>query len=214
MTIPRVLVLLAATVTLAAAETHPPGEAEALLARLQAHYDETRAVSLEFTQRYVNRATGRSIQEKGTLLAAKPGLMRWDYRDPAKLYLLKDGVSWFYVPEEKVVYRATAEANAGRHLPALFLAGKADLTKEYRASLEATSSGKVLKLVPLTASEDYDYLLVEVDRESTALRALSVIDVLGNVTTFEFRDEKRDPALPEGCFDFTPPKDAEVVEAR
>jgi chaperone LolA len=186
--------------------------ARLLLEKLQARYDATASLRLNFIQRYTNRATGRTLEDSGSIASKKPGRMRWEYKDPEKLYVLADGVSWFYVPEDEVVYRIPTGPDEARRLPALLLAGQASFGRDFKAHLDAVGPPARLRLEPTAGDEDYAQVLLAIDPATLELRSLAVVDVLGNLTEYEFQDEQRNVDLPDELFRFKAPPGVEVVE--
>ena len=203
--------MLAQNLATAASAAEPTPEE--LLQAIQARYGSTRTLRLDFTQRYVNRATGKTLEESGVLWAAKPGKMRWEYRVPeAKLFVLRGELGWFHIPEEGVVYKLRTTNSEARRIPALLLAGHGDLTQDFTATREPGGEGVRLRLSPRRPGEDYDVVILTLEPGSVAIQAMAVVDAIGNLTEYRFRGEERNQPLAETLFEFVPPKDTEVVE--
>ena len=198
----------------ATAVTTPKDSAEAVLERLQARYVEAPALSFRFVERYHSRLTGSVLEESGILYTQRPGRMRWEYLLPeSKLFILADGLGWFYLPEDEIVYRMNTAGGSARRLPSQFLAGTGDLNRDFVARRVAEAPAIRLELRPRTLGESYEYLLLDIEPKSFALSELTVVDAMGNRTQFAFRDEQPNPVLPTRPFHFTVPEGVEVVEA-
>ncbi len=65
----------------------------------------------------------------------KPGRMRWTYTSPEQKVFVSDGVKLYsYVPADKQVYVATVPTGDDASTPAMFLAGKGHLTRDFTAA--------------------------------------------------------------------------------
>jgi len=70
---------------------------------------------------------------------------------------------------------------------------------------------QVIKLVPKVAHPQVDSLHLWIDREYL-LRRLEIVDHFGSVTELTFADIRRNEAVAEELFTFTPPAGTEVIE--
>ena len=62
--------------------------------------------------------------------------MRWDYTAPEQKLFVSDGVKIYsYIPQDKQVIVAGVPPDDEAATPALFLAGKGNLTRDFTASL-------------------------------------------------------------------------------
>ena len=100
--------------------------------------------------------------------------------------------------------------------PALFLAGKGDITRDFTPSLVEPPAGypqgaQALKLVPITPQAEYDWLIIVVDPATLALRGLVTGDSQGGTSSFSFTNLKENVGLADKLFTFTPPRGVEVV---
>ena len=203
-------VWFAAAATLAADLTAPE-----LAAALQKKIDGIRDFSTDFTHTYEGGVLKKQITERGHLLVKKPGRMRWEYTDPEKKSFVSDGLKMYsYIPADKQVIVASAEDDATT--PALFLAGKGSLTRDFTASLAAAPAGRppgtrALKLVPKTRQRDYDWLTLVVDPGTLAIRGLQTTDAQGGTSSFSFTNLKENVGLTDKEFAFKIPRGVDVV---
>ncbi len=103
-----------------------------LIAGLQEKYAAAQSVSASFRQIY--RAPGIEQVESGSLLMKKPGLMRWEYRDPERKVFIADGrETFFYTPEDRQVQVSALTSAEIRSTPLQFLLGRGEILKSYRA---------------------------------------------------------------------------------
>ncbi len=198
-----------------AAASDPP--AEALAARLQARYAAVKDFSTDFVHSYEGGVLRKLITERGHLLVKKPGMMRWEYTEPEHKLFVSDGVKLYsYIPADKQVIISSVPKDDHATTPALFLAGKGDLTRDFTPSIVAAPAGlppgtEALKLVPKTRQAEYDWLTLAVDPGALTLRGLVTVDAQGGKSTFSFANLKENVRLPDKEFTFKIPRGVDVV---
>jgi outer membrane lipoprotein carrier protein len=206
--------LAVATLSGQAAPAQPAGDA--LARAVQAHYQQVRDFTADFEQAYVGGALKRRSVERGTMAIRKPGRMRWDYEAPEKKLFISDGTRmYFYVPADKQV-RVSAMPESGRvPTPILFLAGRGDLLRDFKAEEVPPPAGaagsRALRLRPIRPEPEYDTLTLVVDAASFVMRQLIVVDGQGGTSTFSFANLRENVGVPDSRFVFTMPKGVDVV---
>ena len=213
----RAAAACAAAVGFAAAALAADLTAPELAAALQKKIDGIRDFSTDFTHTYEGGVLKKRITERGHLLVKKPGRMRWEYTDPEKKSFVSDGLKMYsYIPADKQVVVASVPAEDDASTPALFLAGKGSLTRDFTASLAAPPAGmppgtRALKLVPKTRQRDYDWLTLVVDSGTLAVRGLQTTDAQGGTSSFSFTNLKENVGLTDKEFAFKIPRGVDVV---
>jgi outer membrane lipoprotein carrier protein len=184
---------------------------------VQKKYDTVRDFSADFTHAYQGGVLKKQLTEHGTLLIKKPAKMRWNYAAPENNVFVSDGAKVYsYVAADKQVIVSPVPPEDAATTPALFLAGKGNLTRDFAVSLVAPAAGMpagtiALKLVPKKAQPDYDWLVLEIDPGSYRLRGLVTIDAQGGTSTFSFTNLKENVGLADKEFEFKPPRGVDVV---
>lgn len=185
------------------------------LSGLQQRYAGIRTVSADFRQTY--RAPGIEMIESGALWMKKPGLMRWEYRDPeTKLFVADGREMYLYTPEDRQVLVSRLTESDLRSTPLQFLLGQGDLEKSFSVSpeeqLKATAPDTVmLRLVPRSSQRDYDYVVLELDEKTYDLRRIVIGEKTGNTSEFIFANTERNIKIDDKQFQFKVPKGVEVV---
>ena len=183
---------------------------------LQKKYDTIRDFSADFTHTYKSGALRKQLTEKGRLLIKKPGKMRWTYTTPEEKLFVSDGVKVYsYIRQDKQVIVSTVPKDDTASAPALFLAGKGNLVRDFTSSRVEAPAGSApgttaLKLVPKTPQPDYDWLILLVDGTLT-LRGLISTDAQGGTSTFSFANLKENIGLADKEFTFQMPRGVDVV---
>jgi outer membrane lipoprotein carrier protein len=190
--------------------------ADELAQAVQRKYDGVKDFSADFVHTYRGGVLKKQLTEKGHMTVKKPGKMRWEYTSPEEKVFVSDGLKMYsYIPQDKQVMVATVPANDAT-TPALFLAGKGSLTRDFTASLGEVPAGlpagtRALKLVPKKAQPDYDWLVLLLDPGTLALRGLVTNDAQGGTSSFTFVNLKENLGTSDKEFAFRIPRGVDVV---
>jgi outer membrane lipoprotein carrier protein len=191
-------------------------EPAAIVQRLQARYDTTKAFRADFTQVTTVAALGESEEARGTVAFKKPGKMRWDYRTPQEQLIVSDGTTlWIYQPAERQVLRAAFNAAFVSTTPVSFLAGVGRISDDFRAERDSrgcTGERIYVKLVPKSA-QDLGSLSLAADPVDFDIVEAAVTDPIGNVTVLDFANVARNVDIADGEFHFEVPAGVDVVDA-
>jgi outer membrane lipoprotein carrier protein len=193
--------------------------AEALAKDLQHKYDKVRDFSADFVQTYRGGVLRQTATERGRLIVKKPGKMRWEYRDPERKLFVSDGRKLYsYVPEDRQVLVSDVPDDDHATTPALFLAGKGNLGRDFIVSYaqadEAPAGTTVLKLSPRKTEPEYDWLMLAIDPVSLQIRMLITVDGQGGRSTFSLTNLKENVGVADKEFAFSIPRGVEVITDR
>ena len=123
----------------AGASARPPSAAD-LARNLQRKYEQVRDFSADFEHVYEGGVLRKKVTERGTLLVKKPGMMRWTYTSPEKKEFVSDGRTLYsYVPEDQQVIVSAVPPADEASSPALFLAGKGNIQRDFTPRLAAAA---------------------------------------------------------------------------
>ncbi len=182
---------------------------------LQARYAAVQSVSAEFRQTY--RAPGIEQVESGRVLMKKPGLMRWEYRDPELKYFIADGHdTYLYTPADRQVMVSQLSESEIHSTPLQFLLGRGDILKSYAAAPEtefkpSLGNTVLVRLTPRSREPDYTFLVLECDRTTFTLRRIIIREVTGNTSEFLLSNLQTNMKIDNNEFHFKIPKGVEVV---
>lgn len=187
---------------------------EALAQSLQQRYQGIRDFSADFVHSYRGGVLRTQTQERGTVSVKKPGRMRWVYTAPEKKEFVADGLKVYsYIPQDKQVIVTDVPPDNQATTPALFLAGKGDIGRDFRAAYaENAAPGTVaLKLTPRKSEPEYEYLVVAVDPRTMQIRALTTRDRQGGESTLTFTNLKENQGIADKEFAFRIPRGVDVI---
>lgn len=212
-------VVLALTVGLAVAPLTGRAAADtpqALADAIQKRYEQIRDFRADFTHTYEGGVLRRKTVERGQMVIRKPGRMRWTYTDPEQKVFVSDGAKLYsYVPADKQVYVATVPTGDDASTPALFLAGKGNITRDFTASAAspagAPEGSVALKLTPVRQEREYETLVLVVDRATLTWRMLITADRQGGTSTFAFANLRENTGVGDKEFVFSIPRGVDVI---
>jgi outer membrane lipoprotein carrier protein len=194
-----------------------PSDAESLARAVQQRYERVRDFTAEFEHVYQGGVLRRSVTERGRVLIKKPGMMRWTYSGPDQKVFVSDGRKLYsYLPADRQVYVGTLPEDDNASTPALFLAGKGDLLRDFAVSLAdvpagAPSESVALRLEPKQRERDYEWLVLVADRTTMQWRMLVTGDRQGGQSTFTFTNLRENVGLADREFTFRIPRGVDVI---
>lgn len=211
---PPLLALLVAVCVPGALPAAPPGgdeTARRLVRQVEERHARAADLTARFTQSYRSGMLGREIAERGVVSIKKPGLMRWEYKDPeAKLFVSDGKTFYFYVPADRQV--VVSEQDAERSLAGRLLSGRGGLLEEFDASLAEPLDEGVFRVVLVPRREQAEVERAEVDVEPGGrIRSILLQDLQGNRTRFRFEKVRENAGLPDRLFRFEVPAGVEVI---
>ena len=204
--------MCAALSVTAVAQSKPT--ADALARSLQQRYQGIKDFSADFVHSYRGGVLKTQSEGRGKVSVKKPSRMHWTYTAPEKKEFVSDGVKIYsYIPQDRQVIVSNVPPDNQATTPALFLAGKGDISRDFSATYaQATIPGSVaLKLTPRRNQPDYEYLVVALDPTSLQIRALITRDHEGGESTLAFTNLKENQGISDKEFTFTIPKGVDVV---
>ena len=195
-----------------AAQTRPAPDAVARA--LQQRYRGIRDFAADFVHTYRGGVLRTQTTERGTVVIKKPGRMRWVYTNPEKKEFISDGQKVYsYLPQDRQVMVTSLPLEDQATTPALFLAGKGDIGRDFTASYAQTSPAgtTALKLTPRRPEPEYEYLVVAVDPVTLQIRALTTRDRQGGDSTLTFSNLKENQGMTDKEFAFRIPSGVDVI---
>ncbi|MFM8550889.1 MAG: LolA family protein [Nitrospiraceae bacterium] len=216
-------VLLVVWGLLAAMPVQATEEVRDVVKKLQARYEQTRDLSADFTQTTKIEGFATPILSSGRMYIKKPGRLRWDYADPnvEEIYVNQNDVK-MYVPEHKQVLIGKLTQMAASQAPLQLLQGAAKLEEQYvldqsRAGDRGVGGLPVINLLPKPdgneAVRTVVRIVLEVQPKTYFIKRVSIHEVSGNVSMFEFANLKPNSGLKAEFFEFAVPPGVEVVKA-
>lgn len=192
------------------------GDPVALAAKIQQRYNGIRDIQGDFVQTYEGGVLRTKTTERGTVAIKRPGRMRFTYTKPEKKEFVSDGTRLYtHLVADKQVIVSPAPGPDQGDIPAMFLAGQSDLSRDYTPTftpLPGAASGLVtLKLVPKKGSEEYESLGIGVDPKTLQIQFLTAVDTQGGRSSFSFSNLKENRGLADKEFVFRIPRGVDVV---
>jgi outer membrane lipoprotein carrier protein len=187
-------------------------DADALLHRIDDHYNRLKSLRARYTEHYAGMGIDRT--ESGTLLLKKPGRMRWSYDEPeGKLFVLDGKFAWFYSPGDAQAQRTPASKLDDLRSPLRFLLGHTQLKKELaHVSVTEDSHGIHVAGIPQGMEQRIRRLTLDVT-SSGQIQHMKLEELDGAITEFTFTQVQENVPTRDADFVFSPPAGVSVVDA-
>ena len=178
--------------------------------KLHQFVESTRTVRADFAQSVVARNGRRPQISSGVMMFARPGKFRWQIDKPYSQLLIGDGEKvWIHDPDlRQVTVRKAGTALGGT--PAALLAGESTIEKNFTLR-EAGDKEGLAWVEAIPKSPDSGFEKVRLGFAGNDLRAMELLDSLGQTTSLLFGRFERNPHLDPSLFRFTPPANADVI---
>jgi outer membrane lipoprotein carrier protein len=188
---------------------------DTVVAGLQQRYASATTMTGSFTQ--IFRAPGIEQIESGVFRMKRPGLMRWEYRQPEEKLFIADGrEASLYVPQDRQVTVQPFSASDMRGTPLEFLLGGADILNSFVVSWEnsfkpVSEQVLLIRLTPLRGQSEYAFLVLELDPKNYDLRRITMHEHGGNTSQFILSNMTANAKIDNREFRFKPPKGTEII---
>ena len=193
--------------------------AETIALRVQHHYRSIRDLQADFVQTTQVATLGpmddsEAMRSAGTVVFAKPGRMRWSYREPEESLVVTDGESlWTFDAQLREAQHVAVGAGFLSGAAIQFLLGEGDILASFRVtSPDCAGQPVTLGLEPHEPAT-YERLVAEVDPATGRVAATEVTDLFGSVTRVAFQNVRTNTDPDEALFRFEPPEGVRVIEA-
>jgi outer membrane lipoprotein carrier protein len=210
------LVISALAVVMVAPAGAQATDPMALAAKVQQRYNGIRDFEGDFVQSYEGGVLRTKTTERGSLKIKRPGRLRFTYTKPERKEFVSDGVRLYthLVADKQVIVSPAPTAEDG-DVPAMFLAGRSDLARDYVPSFTALPGAApgliTLTLVPKNRDSEFESLGIGVDPKTFQIQFLTAVDKQGGRSSFTFSNLKENRGLSDKEFEFRVPRGVDVV---
>jgi outer membrane lipoprotein carrier protein len=207
------------------AQAPPAAQANAqqIVDQVQAFYDKVHTFQSDFHQEFLVKAYNQTKTASGHVIFSKPGNMNWTYVAPAGNRVVSNGATvWVYQAANKQMYQSAI--NQSQYPAAVsFLTGTGKLADDFDFTLgngNNTAQPKtapnlpgvwVLIGTPKTATPSYRKVLFYVDKATSQVLRVMILDGQSNTNTFTFDGPHVNAPLTPGQFTFAPPPGTNIV---
>lgn len=194
-----------------------PETADALLAKVQKYYDQTKDYSADFNQSYTRVALSKTSESSGKVTIKKPGMMRWEYKKPEEKLFVADGTQLtVYEPE---IEQAIIDPNfktAELSTSISFLWGQGKLSDSFNATIgdpAKLGTDKAMPVLELVPKKDatYQKLVLVLDPKTSQVVESILYETSGNINRFKFKNPALNKGVKEDLFKFTPPAGVDII---
>lgn len=187
-----------------------PAHANALDA-LKKFIKENQSFSANFTLT-VSGKNKRDEISQGSFQLLRPRQFYWHYQQPEEQLIISDGkILWIYHPELNQVMRKSLTSTLGNS-PATLLAGVGDLERDYHI-LDIMSKKGTDWLTAKPKAQQSEFKSFRIGFKQQQLSEMILEDQFSQTSHILFSQVKTNPRLSPQQFQFTPPKNADVLNA-
>jgi chaperone LolA len=178
------------------------------VAAIQKAYEGIEDIRGTFVQKSTIRDLKKTETYKGHFFI-KAKKMRWEYKGekPQAVYITGKEII-IYQPLQKQAFKAPFSHATYGQAPIALLSGFGSIDKEFTAALK----GEKLMLTPKAPMGNVTGVELTPSDEGFPIKALTVIDRLGNRVEITFSDVKTNTGIRSGTFIFKAPEGVAVLE--
>lgn len=186
--------------------------ADTAIEQIQQRYEKTTDMKADFNQVLYKKNVDMTFKRSGTVFFKKPGFMRWDYKQPEKIFYISDSTYLYqYKPEDRIVYKTKIKGSSVS-LPFKFLFGMGKLKKEFKLiKFEKKSGNLFFVFAPKKEQTVFKKVKIEADAKTFEIKAVTIIDPIENENRIEFKNLSYQ-SLPEKGFKMNIPKGVRVKD--
>jgi outer membrane lipoprotein carrier protein len=196
----------------------PGADVNAVVACVQAVYDQSQTFTSHFNQHFWVKAYNQEKTSAGNVTFVKPGKMSWTYTDAqsAGNRVVSDGLTVkVYEANNKQMYEQGLDKS--QYPAALsFLTGTGKLADSFNFELFPGEQmkfpgGVVLVGTPKQPTTAYAKVLFYVDQGTSNILRAMIIDLQGNRNRFDFDSAQINTVVPPTTFQYTPPPGTSII---
>ena len=185
--------------------------AQVVMARLQRHYQSTKAFSARFEQT-IERVGAPPLRRSGQIHFEKPGKLRWEFETPQAETIVSNGKTIYdYDPGLNQVVETPLRQAFKSQAATAFLLGAGNLERDFIAAPVRGIGADGLIHLALTPKTGGNRIDVGIDRTTYNIQTMTIVDSLGNRTELHFSDIEVNQPLAASLFQFSPPAGADIV---
>jgi outer membrane lipoprotein carrier protein len=177
-------------------------------AAIQKAYESIKDIKGSFVQKSTIKDLKKTETYQGQFFI-KAKQMRWEYKgDKHQIVYITGKDIIIYQPQQKQAFKAAFSQAAYGQAPIALLSGFGNIEREFSASMR----GEKLVLTPKAPMGNISSVEVKTADEGFPIKALSVIDKLGNRIDIEFSNVKTNTNIKNSIFTFKAPEGVTVLE--
>lgn len=202
------LVIAGALCSHAADASPQPGTAAEKVTAIQKAYEGIKDIKGSFVQKSTIKDLKRTETYKGQFFI-KAKQMRWEYKgDKQQVVYITGKEIIIYQPQQKQAFKAAFSQATYGQAPIALLSGFGNIDKEFTVALK----DEKLILTPKAPMGNVTSVELKTSDEGFPIRALGVIDKLGNRVDIDFSNVKTNTNIKAGTFVFKAPEGVAVLE--
>jgi outer membrane lipoprotein carrier protein len=185
---------------------------------IQAYYDGIRDLAADFEQTSQSVVLGgaslaEAETQRGKVVFAKPGKMRWSYEEPEPSLVVSDGETiWIHDVAEKQASRLAVTSGYLAGAALQFLLGEGDLVATFEITPVACGEDSIVLDLSPREPASYERLGLTARLSTGQISDTTISDLFGNRTRIRFDRVRVDLDPAAELFTFDPPPGVEVTD--
>lgn len=174
---------------------------------LSEHLTSLKTFQADFLQLVKDKNGNVLQQSQGKMALKRPGLFRWETISPNQQLIIADGKN-IWIDDKDLAQVTKQKQHSAHHTPGLLLSEPVNQIMSQFTLLQEDNN--VFKLTPKGSREIFQSVTLIFQGQN--LKSMMIQDSLGQLTTIQFSHSKINQDLPKNVFEFTPPKNADVIK--
>ncbi|MFM8454363.1 MAG: outer membrane lipoprotein chaperone LolA [Gammaproteobacteria bacterium] len=180
---------------------------------LKTKLSQVSSLEAQFTQTVFNEKNKLLRKQMGNFWLKKPGLLRWERKNPKHILIIDGQHIWDYDPDLLQVVKT--KINAKQHNTPMYLLfndpnnfGKHFKLKRYFTKEDL----EIFELDPNQQNQGFGWIRVSFTKKTKVLSALEFEDVLSQRILIKFSNVQHNKPISENLFKFSPPKNVDLIQ--
>lgn len=195
---------------------HPPQAAVSSLDEVVSKYRNSKIVSMDVVKTVKSKVLSKETKFVGKIYLSKTKF-RWDTETPEKTQIIFDGKTVWNVQHPAVelpgpiqVVKSKVDKNTKKQILLVTLLGTSEVKKNFKVlKTEVQKDEKIFFLEPKDSELQVKDLVIHIANKR--ISAVSYKDDIGNQTAMDFKNIEFGKKQKSKLFNYTPPKDAQVI---
>lgn len=183
-------------------------------AQLNSFFTQVKSMQAQFEQVVASKSLSGLEKSTGVLYMQRPGMFRWDYKEPYPQHIVADGKKlWIHDVEMEQVIIKPVDIVLG-NTPAVLLSGNSGITDKFIVKEEEERSQidgrQWVELTPKQEEAGFDRIYIVF--KDGQLHLMELHDAFGQITRLSFSKLQINPGFPNKLFQFEVPQGVDVID--
>jgi outer membrane lipoprotein carrier protein len=172
--------------------------------------EKTRSLQANFSQAIMDSQRKRAVKLNGMFYLQRPGLFRWEYKEPVEQLIIADGKQIYMYDKELEQTSTMGQDRALKNTPAQVLSTDGKIEEFFEIIEIGTSVGfSWVELIP--KDEESQFIRILLGFSDNRLQRMEMADKFGQIMRLKFTDMVTNPKLDKKLFQFEDPNRYDMI---